>query len=72
MVADALTTVRGLCPSGRAGNGRVLMRADSAFYGPGSWPSWSCGADAQELVAGDPFQRQDLVDNWWLREWLPE
>jgi uncharacterized protein YciI len=27
---------------------------------------------AEQLVAGDPFQRRGLIDDWWLRVWLPQ
>jgi uncharacterized protein YciI len=29
-------------------------------------------AQAEQLVAGDPFRRRGLIHDWWLRVWLPQ
>lgn len=29
-------------------------------------------AEAQELVANDPFVKESLIESHWLEEWIPE
>jgi uncharacterized protein YciI len=29
-------------------------------------------AGAERLVAGDPFSRAELLERWWLKEWVAD
>lgn len=28
--------------------------------------------EAEEIIRGDPFVREDLIDQKWIKEWIPE
>ncbi len=61
LMKDAPDRVRGVAPDHaaywRRSGGLITFEAES-------------GADAEALVADDPFSREDLLEHRWVKEWM--
>jgi hypothetical protein len=57
---------RGLAVPGYVGGPFADRSGGLITFEVDSWPQ------AEDLVAGDPFLREDLLERRWLKEWVPD
>jgi uncharacterized protein len=71
---DARARAREFMPAHRAWYQEFVRRGDLIMVGPfmdaaGALSVLTTRAAAEEFAAGDPFVRNGLVRNWYVREW---